>query len=72
MTGIRVFIVCVTLSFVTAAYGEDVVVRGWSHENFGRLVFDWPTPVTYTARVTGKQLTVDFNKPIETRFAPSL
>ena len=72
MTGIRVFIVCVTLSFVTAAYGEDVVVRGWSHENFGRLVFDWPTPVTYTARVTGQQLTVDFDKPIETRFAPAL
>jgi len=73
LTGIRAFIVCVALLlFVNAAYGENVVVRGWSHENFGRLVFDWTTPVTYTARLTGQQLTVDFNKPIETRFAPAL
>lgn len=69
---IRVFIAFAALAIASAAYGEDVGVRGWSHTKFGRLVFDWPTPVTYTARISGRRLLVSFNKPIETQFAPAL
>lgn len=55
-----------------AAYGETVAVRGWSHPDFGRLVFDWPSRVGYSARIDGKRLTVRFDKPISARFEPAL
>ena len=69
---VRAFLVLVTLAIASAAHGEDVGVRGWSHAKFGRLVFDWPVAVTYTARISGRRLTVNFNKPISTQFAPAL
>ena len=31
---------------------ETVVVRGWAHEGFGRLVFNWPRDVSYRAELT--------------------
>ncbi|MBF0560790.1 MAG: tetratricopeptide repeat protein [Alphaproteobacteria bacterium] len=36
--------------------------RAASHEGFGRLVFDWDTPVTYTAKIDGPQLVITFSR----------
>jgi len=69
---VRAFLVLAALVIASAAYGEDVGVRGWSHAKFGRLVFDWPVAVTYTAQISGRRLTVNFNKPVSTQFSTAL
>lgn len=48
-----------------AAAQETVQVRGGKHPTFGRLVFDWPTPVGHTARVDGNRLVVAFERPMK-------
>lgn len=45
-----------------------VVTRGWGHSDFGRLVFDWNEPVTFTAKIVGNQLRVSFDRPMKTKF----
>ena len=72
LIGVPAFIVGVALAFASAASAENVDVRSWSHAQFGRIVFDWKTPVKYIARVSGRKLTVSFNKNIETSFFPAL
>ena len=47
---------------------ELVVTRGWSNEKFGRIVFDWRTPVKFKAKVVGEQLKVTFDRPLKTKF----
>ncbi len=47
---------------------EQVVTRAWAHDEFGRLVFDWPSPVAYGARIEGKTLTVMFDRYLHTTF----
>ncbi|MFT5488851.1 MAG: hypothetical protein ACI9MU_003780, partial [Alphaproteobacteria bacterium] len=48
---------------------EVVVTRGWGNEKFGRIVFDWRSPVKFTAKIVGTQLRVRFNRPLKTEFA---
>ena len=44
---------------------ETIRARGWVHEKegFGRLVFDWSTPVGYSAKIEGRRLVVEFDRP---------
>ncbi|KAA0583179.1 tetratricopeptide repeat protein [Azospirillum sp. B21] len=42
-----------------------VPVRGGTHKEFGRLVFDWPAKVDYTASVEGERLVIAFAEPID-------
>lgn len=46
-----------------AAAAEKVPARGWTHETFGRLVFDWTTPVAYRARLEEGRLILEFERP---------
>jgi hypothetical protein len=55
-----------TMSMSRAAGADGTVrARGWVHadEGFARLVFDWATPVGYNARIEGKKLIVEFDRP---------
>ena len=45
-----------------------IVTRAWAHDDFGRLVFDWPWAVAYGARIEGKTLTVMFDRRLHTTF----
>ena len=47
---------------------EQVVTRAWVHDDFGRIVFDWPGDVGYTASIADKTLTVVFDHRLETTF----
>ncbi|WP_448188907.1 tetratricopeptide repeat protein [Azospirillum sp. sgz301742] len=47
------------------AAAAPVPVRGASHKDYGRLVFDWPQKVEFTARVEGERLIVGFDQSIE-------
>ena len=44
---------------------ELVVTRGWGHSKFGRIVFDWRDPVTFTAKIVGDQLRITFDRPMK-------
>ncbi|MBP5856940.1 tetratricopeptide repeat protein [Marivibrio halodurans] len=42
----------------------EVRTRAWQHPDFGRIVFDWPERVDYSAERTGGDLIVRFDRPI--------
>ena len=44
------------------------MTRAWAHDDFGRMVFDWPWVVAYGARIEGKTLTVMFDRRLHTTF----
>lgn len=46
-----------------AAEAQPIAVRAASHEGFGRIVFAWPKPVTYTATIEGGDLVIRFARP---------
>lgn len=47
-----------------AAWAVDVPVRAATHRDFGRMVFDWPAKVGYSAAVEGDTLVVRFDQPL--------
>ncbi|WP_207456814.1 tetratricopeptide repeat protein [Azospirillum sp. SYSU D00513] len=47
------------------AHAATVPVRAATHPTYGRVVFDWPERVGFTARVEGSSLIVAFDQPIE-------
>lgn len=68
----RIAVILMALSLAAAALmstgaraDEAIRARGWVHEKegFGRLVFDWGTPVGYSAKVEGQKLVIEFDRP---------
>lgn len=47
-----------------AARAAEVPLRAFDHSSYGRMVFDWPGVVDYTARVEAGRLTVTFGEPV--------
>lgn len=47
------------------AGAASVPIRAAAHKDYGRMVFDWPVAVEYSARVEGNRLVVVFNQPID-------
>jgi tetratricopeptide (TPR) repeat protein len=47
------------------AKAEPVKVRAATHDGYGRIVFNWPTPVPFKIKTVGAQLVVSFSSPIE-------
>lgn len=45
---------------------EKVQTRAWLHSEFGRIVFDWRSPVKHTAEVSGTTLTIRFGRKFST------
>ena len=45
-----------------------VVTRAWAHDEYGRIVFDWPGVVAHGTRLEGKTLTVMFDRHLHTTF----
>jgi hypothetical protein len=52
-----------------SAFAEPVKVRAASHEDFGRIVFNWSSPGPYKVETVGGQLVVSFGRPIEPALA---
>ncbi len=47
---------------------ETVELRAWNHASYGRIVFDWPSKVGYSAKLEGNVLTVRFERPVAVEF----
>ncbi len=52
----------------TAAWAEPVRVRAALHDDFGRVVFNWISPVSHKSALRDGRLTVRFGRPIEASF----
>ena len=52
----------------TAAWAELVRVRAALHDDFGRVVFSWSSPVSHKSVLRNGRLTVRFGRPIEASF----
>jgi hypothetical protein len=57
------------LASVGVARADKVETRAWPHAEFGRLVFEWPRAVDFTAVAEGDRLVITFARPIETSLA---
>jgi len=55
----------VSLALAAAVRAEPVTVRAAPHDGYGRVVFNWPTPVPYTTESDGTRVVVRFGRPIE-------
>jgi hypothetical protein len=54
-------------------YGADTVqVRGGAHEDYGRIVFDWPSRVQYSTRIANQVLSVRFNRSFTAEFGAAV
>ncbi len=49
-----------------AEAADKVRTRAWAHPGFGRLVFDWPAPVTVKVGINDQKLVITFARPLET------
>ena len=50
------------LSF-SARAAEKVELRAGEHEGYGRIAIQWPTPITYQAKLEGQTLVIHFARP---------
>ncbi len=48
---------------------EPVKVRAAAHDGYGRIVFNWQSPVVFSAISEGGLLVVNFGRPIEASYA---
>jgi len=56
------------ISISSAALADPVTIRVSKGDGTGRLTFTWPSPVPFVARITGRQLVVQFTRPVESNF----
>jgi hypothetical protein len=48
---------------ISARAAEKVELRAGEHEGYGRIAIQWPTPVTYQAKIEGPNLVIHFARP---------
>ena len=53
------------LGALPALSAEAVKVRAWPHDGFGRIVFEWSSPVSFEARIDEGALVVRFEREFE-------
>ncbi len=57
------FFLFVFICAFSPAWGQEKVrVKSWVHDNYGRIVFDWPTQVSYAAQLENNQLVLTFDR----------
>jgi hypothetical protein len=53
------------LAFALPGVARAAELRAGIHDDFGRIVVEWPHGVRYTARIEGTRLIVDFAEPLD-------
>ncbi len=62
LTGLACLLVLITGPALAA---ETVAVRAWAHPDFGRIVFDWRSPVSYKVVRKDNTLSIRFGRPMQ-------
>lgn len=57
------------LGVPTSGHAEPVRVRAAAHGDSGRIAFNWGSPVSYSARISGLQLEISFGREIDANLA---
>ena len=65
LAAVPLVVAVATIILSGTAAADPVTVRGGGHEGYGRLVFNWPAPVSYEASLNGDRLTLRFGRPLE-------
>lgn len=66
--GSKIITVLWFVVFASAALADDVSVRASTSEEFGRMVFNWPSPVGHDLERDGNRLTLRFSRPLTSSF----
>ncbi|WP_162937989.1 lipopolysaccharide assembly protein LapB [Kiloniella sp. EL199] len=53
--------------FSSAPDAQEIPVRAGIHPGYGRIVFDWPRQVSYSARIDNEQLIIEFDNAADYR-----
>ena len=62
---LRVFALVALLLAGGLADARAAEVRAGIHDDFGRIVIEWPQPVRYAARIEGNRLIVEFDQALD-------
>ncbi|HEC90817.1 MAG TPA: hypothetical protein ENI55_04040, partial [Alphaproteobacteria bacterium] len=62
---IAAFCVIIITTFSGVARAEKVQIKALANDKFGRVVFIWEKPVTYSAKISGGRMVVHFSRIIE-------
>ena len=46
------------------ATAETVKMQAWDHKTFGRIVFEWQSPVRHSAQIADGRLVLEFARPV--------
>ena len=68
----RAVVAAAGLIIAGPAASEPVDVRAGLHDVYGRIVFNWRTPVFYQAGISGNAVVVRFGRPIEADYRAAL
>jgi len=58
-----------TILFAPAVLADPVTASGSERDGIGRMIFTWPSPVPFLARVQNKQIIIKFARPAEGSFS---
>src|SRR5687767_1445382 len=71
LTGVGAAIVLAGLPLF--ALGDtEISARGWSHDRYGRLVFDRAARLTTSAEIKGRKLIITFSEPVSVKLSGAL
>lgn len=62
---IRLLRLCAFALLLLPGLAGAAELRAGIHDDFGRIVVEWPQPVRYAARVEGNRLIVEFEQPLD-------
>jgi hypothetical protein len=67
-----IFAAAIWLSNGGAAFADQVPIKSAARPGYGRLVFNWPTPVPFTAKISSSRLVMQFGRPIEANYSGAI
>ncbi|HJT13144.1 MAG TPA: hypothetical protein VJ790_11050, partial [Dongiaceae bacterium] len=71
LAGVSAAIVLAGLPLFALA-DTEINARGWSHERYGRLVFDRAARLTTSAEIKGRKLVIIFSEPVSVKLGSAL
>src|SRR6185436_11414296 len=71
LTGVGAAIVLAGLPLFALA-DTEISARGWSHDRYGRLVFDRAARLTTSAEIKGRKLIITFSEPVSVKLGGAL
>src|SRR5688572_19326042 len=71
LAGVGAAIALASLPLLALA-DTEINARGWSHDRYGRLVFDRAARLTTSAEIKGRKLVITFSEPVSVKLTSAL